>query len=149
MVASFFLEALPTTSVEKVDGIFHHVLEHTCPQLEQHMNQLEGVVPAKKMLYDYGQSVLNDGEVTVCHRRASRSRVLEVNWTCNSGDRRSQSFLPPPLMSVDLCPLAPLEQIENTPSRLDGIPTWLEEDLRGYGCKLIAEAGVLLNQYAV
>ena len=47
----------------------------------------------------------------------------------------------------DLYPLASLEQIENTPSRLDGIPAELEEDLRAYGCKLIAEAGVLLNQY--
>lgn len=50
-------------------------------------------------------------------------------------------------MSVDLYPLASLEQIENTPSRLDGIPAELEEDLRAYGCKLITEAGVLLNQY--
>jgi len=50
-------------------------------------------------------------------------------------------------MSVDLYPLASLEQIENTPSRLDGIPAELEEDLRTYGCKLITEAGVLLNQY--
>lgn len=49
-------------------------------------------------------------------------------------------------MSVDLYPLASLEQIESTPSRLDGIPTELEEDLRAYGCKLIAEAGVLLSQ---
>jgi len=50
-------------------------------------------------------------------------------------------------MSVDLYPLASLEQIENTPSRLEGIPAELEEDLRVYGCKLITEAGVLLNQY--
>jgi len=50
-------------------------------------------------------------------------------------------------MSVDLYPLASLEQIENTPSRLDGIPVELEEDLRAYGCKLITEAGVLLSQY--
>lgn len=50
-------------------------------------------------------------------------------------------------MSVDLYPLASLEQIENTPSRLDGIPAELEEDLRICGCKLIAEAGVLLKQY--
>ena len=48
---------------------------------------------------------------------------------------------------VDLYPLASLEQVENTPSRLDGIPAELEEDLRAYGCKLITEAGVLLNQY--
>jgi hypothetical protein len=52
-------------------------------------------------------------------------------------------------MSVDLYPLASLEQIENTPSRLDGIPAELEEDLRAYGCKLITEAGVLLNQCVV
>lgn len=52
-------------------------------------------------------------------------------------------------MSADLYPLASLEQIENTPSRLDGIPAELEEDLRTYGCKLITEAGVLLNQYVV
>lgn len=50
-------------------------------------------------------------------------------------------------MSVDLYPLASLEQIENTPSRFDGIPDELEEDLRAYGCKLITEAGILLNQY--
>ena len=52
-------------------------------------------------------------------------------------------------MSVDLYPLASLEQIESTPSRLDGIPAEFEEDLRTYGCKLITEAGVLLNQYVV
>jgi len=52
-------------------------------------------------------------------------------------------------MSVDLYPLASLEQIENTPSRLDGIPAEIEEDLRVYGCKLITEAGVLLNQCVV
>lgn len=52
-------------------------------------------------------------------------------------------------MSADLYPLATLEQIENTPSRQDGIPAELEEDLRIYGCKLISEAGVLLNQKQV
>jgi hypothetical protein len=52
-------------------------------------------------------------------------------------------------MSVDLYPLAPLEQVENTPSGRDGIPADLEEDLRVYGCKLITEAGVLLNQFVV
>jgi len=62
-------------------------------------------------------------------------------------DRRSQGCPLPPSMSVDLYPLASLEQIENTPSRLDGIPAEFEEDLRTYGCKLIIEAGVLLNQY--
>jgi hypothetical protein len=146
VAAGFFLKALPMTSVVKADGIFHRVLERTCPQLEQYMNQLEGVVPAKEMLYGCGQSVLDDGEVTVCRRLVSRSRALEVSQTCSNDDRGSQSRLPPPLMSVDLYPLASLEQIENTPSKSDGIPAWVEEDLRGYGCKLIAEAGVLLNQ---
>jgi hypothetical protein len=50
-------------------------------------------------------------------------------------------------MSVELYPLATLEQIENTPSKQDGIPGELEEDLRAYGCKLIHQAGVLLKQY--
>jgi hypothetical protein len=46
-----------------------------------------------------------------------------------------------------LYPLASLSQIEATPSREDGIPHDLEEDLRAYGCKLIHQAGVLLKQY--
>jgi hypothetical protein len=50
-------------------------------------------------------------------------------------------------MSVDLYPLATLQQIETTPSRQDGIPEELEEDLRAYGCKLIHQAGILLKQY--
>lgn len=52
-------------------------------------------------------------------------------------------------MSADLYPLATLQQIENTPSRLDGIPEDLEEDLRAYGCKLIHQAGILLKQYVL
>ena len=44
-------------------------------------------------------------------------------------------------------PLASLAQIEATPSREDGIPGDLEEDLRAYGCKLIHQAGILLKQY--
>ncbi|CCM06232.1 uncharacterized protein FIBRA_08478 [Fibroporia radiculosa] len=50
-------------------------------------------------------------------------------------------------MSTALYPLASLAQIEKTPSREDGIPGDLEEDLRAYGCKLIHEAGILLKQY--
>ena len=42
--------------------------------------------------------------------------------------------------------LIKLEQIEQTPSREDGIPAELEEDLRAYGCKLIQQAGILLKQ---
>ena len=49
-------------------------------------------------------------------------------------------------MSIRLYPLASLRQIEKTPSREDGIPAELEEDLRTYGCKLIQQAGVLLKQ---
>ena len=52
-------------------------------------------------------------------------------------------------MSATLYPLASLEQIENSPSRVDGIPADLEEDLRAFGCKLIYEAGVLLKQYVL
>lgn len=50
-------------------------------------------------------------------------------------------------MSNYLYPLASLSQIEKTPSREDGIPESLEEDLRAYGCKLIHQAGILLRQY--
>ncbi|KAF7295317.1 Cyclin-like protein [Mycena indigotica] len=46
-------------------------------------------------------------------------------------------------------PLATLTQIERTPSREDGIPQQLEDDLRAYGCKLIHEAGILLKQKQV
>ncbi|OCH95491.1 cyclin-like protein [Obba rivulosa] len=52
-------------------------------------------------------------------------------------------------MSTALYPLASLSQIEKTPSREDGIPFELEEDLRAYGCKFIHEAGVLLKQKQV
>ncbi|KAJ7445731.1 cyclin-like protein [Mycena galericulata] len=52
-------------------------------------------------------------------------------------------------MSTALYPLATLAQIERTPSREDGIPEDLEEDLRAYGCKLIHQAGILLRQKQV
>ena len=50
------------------------------------------------------------------------------------------------MVTPDLVPLATLAQIERTPSREDGIPQGLEEDLRAFGCKLIHQAGVLLKQ---
>jgi len=49
-------------------------------------------------------------------------------------------------MTTPLYPIASLAQIEKTPSREDGIPEDLEEDLRAYGCKLINQAGILLKQ---
>ncbi|KAG6832699.1 hypothetical protein H0H92_012271 [Tricholoma furcatifolium] len=52
-------------------------------------------------------------------------------------------------MAPFLYPLASLAQIQSTPSREDGIPDDLEEDLRAYGCKLIHEAGILLKQKQV
>ncbi|EJD05750.1 cyclin-like protein [Fomitiporia mediterranea MF3/22] len=52
-------------------------------------------------------------------------------------------------MTTALYPLASLSQIENTPSREDGIPADLEDDLRAYGCKLIQQAGFLLKQKQV
>ncbi|KAG2348512.1 cyclin-L1 [Suillus weaverae] len=52
-------------------------------------------------------------------------------------------------MPADLVPLASTSQIERTPSREDGIPADLEEDLRAFGCKLIHEAGILLKQKQV
>ncbi|KAF9228660.1 cyclin-like protein [Gyrodon lividus] len=52
-------------------------------------------------------------------------------------------------MTPDLVPLATFSQIERTPSREEGVPQELEEDLRAFGCKLIHEAGVLLKQKQV
>lgn len=49
-------------------------------------------------------------------------------------------------MNLNEIPLATLEQIQQTPSRRDGIPQELEEDLRAYGAKLIQQAGILLKQ---
>lgn len=42
-------------------------------------------------------------------------------------------------------PLASIDQILETPSRRDGIPEELENDLRVVGCQLIQESGVLLK----
>jgi hypothetical protein len=41
--------------------------------------------------------------------------------------------------------LASPEQIALTPSRQDGIPEDLEDELRVYGCQLIQQAGILLD----
>ncbi|GJJ12254.1 hypothetical protein Clacol_006495 [Clathrus columnatus] len=52
-------------------------------------------------------------------------------------------------MSTQLYPLASLAQIQKTPSREDGIPSELEDQLRTFGCKLIQQAGILLKQKQV
>ncbi|KAF8516898.1 cyclin-like protein [Hysterangium stoloniferum] len=52
-------------------------------------------------------------------------------------------------MATHLYPLASLAQVENTPSREDGVPVELEDELRSFGCKLIQQAGVLLKQNQV
>ncbi|KAL4074637.1 cyclin-like protein [Scleroderma yunnanense] len=52
-------------------------------------------------------------------------------------------------MTPTLVPLATFAQIENTPSQEDGLPQDLEQDLRAFGCKLIHQAGILLNQKQV
>ena len=60
---------------------------------------------------------------------------------------RFQVQLTPPMSQYRvLNPLASPAQIERTPSMEDGLPWELEEDLRAYGCKLIQQAGILLNQ---
>lgn len=51
------------------------------------------------------------------------------------------------MSTVSPYPLASLEQIEKSPSREDGIPAELEEDLRAFGCKLVHQAGILLKQW--
>jgi hypothetical protein len=50
-------------------------------------------------------------------------------------------------MSSIVTPLATPNQIEQTPSNGDGIPSNLEDDLRTLGCQLIQQAGTLLKQY--
>ncbi len=45
-----------------------------------------------------------------------------------------------------LYPLASLSQLHSTPSAQDGVPPHVEDNLRVYGCKLIHQAGILLNQ---
>jgi hypothetical protein len=42
-------------------------------------------------------------------------------------------------------PLASLSQVLHTPSAKDGVPDWLENDLRVVGCMLIQEAGILMK----
>lgn len=71
-----------TLGVGKIGGVFHRVLEHKYPQLEQYMNRPEGVEPWKKRLYGRYQDVLGGGGTTVYHRRVSRIQVLEVTQTC-------------------------------------------------------------------
>ncbi|KAG8840469.1 hypothetical protein FRC20_005585, partial [Serendipita sp. 405] len=52
-------------------------------------------------------------------------------------------------MEINFTPLATISQIKQTPSRKDGIPADLEDDLRAYGAKMIQQAGVLLKQKQV
>lgn len=44
-------------------------------------------------------------------------------------------------------PLATLAQIVTSPSKRDGLPGDLENDLRVGGCMLIQEAGIMLELY--
>ncbi|KAM6500663.1 Cyclin-like protein [Amanita muscaria] len=52
-------------------------------------------------------------------------------------------------MPPSLYPLASLDQIDKSPSKEDGLPHEMEEDLRAYGCQLIHQAGILLKQKQV
>ena len=82
-VVEIFLEDLSRTSVvETTDEIGHHVLERTCPHLVQCRNRLEAVVHESQTLCGHFLHVLTGGEVTVCRRRVSRSRVSGVSQTC-------------------------------------------------------------------
>lgn len=78
--------------------------------------------------------------------------ILKLSFGCWPGYLVGIPFITlvnkPSFMAATLYPLASLSQVEKTPSRDDGIPEDLEEDLRAYGCKLIHQAGILLNQYA-
>jgi hypothetical protein len=83
VVVGLFLAGLSRTlAVGTIDEVVHRVLERTCPRLVQRRNRLVVVAHGRKMPYGHGQSVLDGGEMTVCHRRASRSRVSGASQTC-------------------------------------------------------------------
>lgn len=83
VVGGFSSAALSMTAVvEKADGAFLRVSERTCHQLEQCMNRLEAVAPARKTLYGRGQSVLDGGKAIACRRRVSRNPASGVSQTC-------------------------------------------------------------------
>jgi hypothetical protein len=89
--------------------------------------------------------------------------ALQEDWTLHSAADLTQvktkllwsvSIRPKPQtlhsvhpMSAALVPLASLSQIDRTPSREDGLPADLEEDLKAFGCKLVHQAGILLKQF--
>ncbi|CAK5264701.1 unnamed protein product [Mycena citricolor] len=72
----------------------------------------------------------------------------EDKMCCGHNYDKQLIQLQPTSMS-SIYPLASLAQIESTPSKKDGVPEDLEEQLRAYGCKLIHEAGILLKQKQV
>ena len=83
VVAGISLEEISRSSVaEMADEVVHPVLERTCPHLVQCRNRLEVVGRAKQTLCGRDQGVLDGGEMPVCRRRVSRSRVSEVSQTC-------------------------------------------------------------------
>lgn len=55
--------------------------------------------------------------------------------------KRTHPFTPHSMQNA----IATLEQLENVPSRKDGISEELEEQLRLFGCELIQSAGILLK----
>ena len=82
-MVDLFSEGLSRTLVvEMADGIVRRVLERRCLRLAQCRNRPAAVAHARKMLSVRGQSVPDDGEMTVCRLRVTRSRVSEVNQTC-------------------------------------------------------------------
>ena len=81
--------------------------------------------------------------------RKDRSRLLAIPSSALLAHEAPAERAPKATVSAaaaNLQPLASLANIERTPSREDGIPQELEEDLRAYGCKLIHQAGILLKQ---
>lgn len=59
--------------------------------------------------------------------------------------RLTYTFSMPQLLNT----LASPEQVALTPSRADGVPAALEEELRVYGCQLIQQAGILSKLYVL
>jgi hypothetical protein len=71
-------------------------------------------------------------ERIICHLFALHTSAMSTSGTVTVRRR--------------LYPLASLSQFHSTPSTQDGVPSDIEEDLRAYGCRLIHQAGILLNQ---
>lgn len=97
----------------------------------------------KRVMGARASMVVGGKQLTRLSLLAQTSSRVNLAWS--SGNGRASPSLLPPTMPQQLNTLASPEQVECTPSRRDGIPAELEEELRVYGCQLIQQAGILLD----